>query len=185
MKILVSTMVAAALCAGSVLAQSSEVGQRRENQQDRIAQGVKSGSLTAGETANLESKEHAINQEVKTDRTLNGGHLTNQEKGIVNQQQNQMSKQIYNDKHNNAKQNYGSSEVGQRQQNQQDRIANGVASGKLNAKQTANLEKSESAINQEVRTDRKLNGGKLTGGERKQVNQQQNQVSRKIYKAKH
>src|SRR6266436_9335504 len=37
------------------------IAQRKENQQDRIAQGVKSGQLTAGETANLETKEAAIN----------------------------------------------------------------------------------------------------------------------------
>ena len=116
---------------------------------------------------------------------MNGGHLTKQEKAIVNQQQNQMSKQIYSDKHNNAKQNFGSSEVGKRQENQQDRIANGIQSGKLNARQAANLEKGESAINQEVRTDRKLNGGKLTATEKKQVNQRQNQMSGKIYRAKH
>jgi hypothetical protein len=185
MKIMVSITLAASLWAAGAYAQSSEVGKRQENQQDRIAQGVKSGSLTAGETANLESKESAIHQEVKTDRSLNGGRLTNQEKAIVNRQQNQMSGQIYNDKHNAAKQNYGSSEVGKRQENQQDRIANGIASGKLNAKQTANLEKGESAVNQEVRTDRKLNGGKLTPAERKQVNQQQNHLSKQIYKAKH
>ena len=29
----------------------TEVGQRKENQQDRIAQGVQSGQLTAGETS--------------------------------------------------------------------------------------------------------------------------------------
>ena len=31
------------------------IHQRKENQQDRIAQGVKSGQLTAGETAHLET----------------------------------------------------------------------------------------------------------------------------------
>jgi hypothetical protein len=185
MKNVILTTIAASFLAAGAWAQSSEVGQRAENQQDRVAQGVKSGSLTAGETSNLESKEHAINQEVKTDRALNGGHLTNQEKQIVKGQQNQMSKQIYSDKHNAAKQNYGSSEVGKRQENQQDRIGNGIASGKLNARQAANLEKGESAVNQEVRTDRKLNGGKLTNGQRKQVNQQQNKISKKIYQAKH
>jgi hypothetical protein len=185
MKSLIYVAIAAAFVTGGAFAQSSEVGKRAENQQDRIGQGVGSGSLTAGEAANLESKEHAINQEVKTDRSLNGGHLSSQEKKTVNQQQNQMSRQIYNDKHNAAAQNYGSSEVGKRQENQQDRIAQGVASGKLNAAQTARLEKGESAINQEVRTDRKLNGGKLSPAERKTVNQQQNNMSRKIYKAKH
>ncbi len=33
------------------------VQDRKDNQQDRIAQGVKSGELTAGETSNLEKKE--------------------------------------------------------------------------------------------------------------------------------
>ena len=77
------------------------------------------------------------------------------------------------------------SEVGARSENQQDRIANGVASGKLNAGQTARLEKGEASINKEVKADRSANGGKLTAAERKQVNQQQNQESRKIYRAKH
>jgi len=96
-----------------------------------------------------------------------------------------MSKQIYTDKHNAARQNFGSSEVGKRQENQQDRIANGVQSGKLNAGQTARLEKNQAAINQEVKTDRKVNGGTLTAAEKKQVNRQQNRQSRRIYKAKH
>ncbi len=38
------------------------INQRKENQQDRIAQGVKSGELTAGETANLEKKESNLNR---------------------------------------------------------------------------------------------------------------------------
>ena len=157
-----------------------------ENQQERVAQGVKSGQLTAGETANVETKVAAINQEVRTDRTLNGGKLTGQEKQTVNRQQNQMSKQIYADKHNAATQPSGTkSEVGARAKNQQERIGNGIASGKLKPGQTAKLEKNEAGINKEVKTDRSANGGKLTAAERKQVNQQQNQASRKIYKAKH
>ena len=88
---------------------------------------------------------------------MNGGKLTGQEKAIVNGQQNNLSGQIYNDKHNGATQSYGNSKVGARQENQQDRIANGTPSGKLSAGQTAHLEKNEAAVNQEVRTDRKLN----------------------------
>src|SRR6266705_1646364 len=71
------------------------VAQRKENQQDRIAQGVKSGQLTAGETANLEMKEAAINGETKADRAANGGKRTAAEKKQINGQQNQLSKQIY------------------------------------------------------------------------------------------
>lgn len=161
------------------------VNQRRENQQDRIAQGAQSGSLTAGETANLEQKETAINQEVRTDRSLNGEHLTQQEKKIVNGQQNAMSRQIYGDKHNAATQHYGNNDVDGRRENQQDRIANGIASGKLTAGQTSRLEKKESAVNQETRVDRKLNGGHLTGAEKTQINRQQNRLSKQIYKDKH
>ena len=185
MKRMALVVMSAALVAAAGFAQSTEVGQRKENQQDRVAQGVKSGQLTAGETSNLEKKEATINQEVRTDRSLNGGKLTGAERKTVNQQQNQMSKQIYNDKHNASTQHYGNNKVDSRRENQQDRIANGIASGKLNAGQASRLEKGQSALNQEVHTDRTLNGGKLTNGERKQVNNQQNRMSGKIYKAKH
>ncbi len=108
-------------------AKKSEVAQRKENQQDRIAQGVKSGQLTPGETANLETKEAAINGETQADRAANGGKLTPAEKARVNRQQGHLSKQIYNDKHNSSTAPGGNkSEVGQRQENQQDRIAQGV-----------------------------------------------------------
>ncbi len=73
---------------------------RAENQQDRIAQGVKSGQLTPRETAKLERKEAKIRKEVKQDRAANGGHMTAAERKQVNQQQNQVSKKIYKDKHN-------------------------------------------------------------------------------------
>jgi hypothetical protein len=178
-------IVAATVTLMGAAAQSNQVNQRKENQQDRVAQGIKSGQLTSGETAKLETKEAAINQEVRTDRTLNGGKLTGQEKQIVNRQQNQMSKQLYADKHNAVVQPTPKSEVGARRENQQDRIANGVASGKLSAGQTARLEKGETALNQEVKADRTANGGKLTPAEKQQVNQQQNQMSRKIYRDKH
>src|SRR5215472_17388690 len=82
----------------------NEVGKRAENQQDRIAQGIKSGQLTAGEAANLEHKEAGINREVRNDRAANGGHLTAQERTQVNRQQNRVSNQIYNKKHNGRRQ---------------------------------------------------------------------------------
>jgi len=161
------------------------VAQRKENQQDRIANGVKSGQLNAGETANLESKEAAINGETRADRAANGGKLTSAEKQQINQQQNQVSKQIYQDKHNANTAHYGNNEVGQRRENQQDRIAQGVKSGQLTAGETAKLENQQHAINQQVAADRQANGGKLTPGEKKQVNKEQNAASKNIYNKKH
>jgi hypothetical protein len=169
----------------STPAKQPTVGQRKENQQDRIAGGVKSGQLTAGETANLETKEAAINGETRADRAANGGKLTSAEKQQVNQQQNQLSKEIYNDKHNANTAHYGNNAVGQRKENQQDRIAEGVKSGQLTAGETAKLENQQKGINQQVKADRAANGGKLTPGEKQQVNQEQNAASKNIYNKKH
>jgi len=83
-----------------VMSSFGQVAARKENQQDRIAQGVKSGQLTPGETAHLEKRESGINRETRTDRNANGGHLTAAEKAKVNRQQNRVSKRIYADKHN-------------------------------------------------------------------------------------
>jgi hypothetical protein len=159
---------------------------RKENQQDRIANGVKSGELTASETANLEKKESSLNQEERDMRKLDDGKLSAADKSTLNQQQNQLSKQIYRDKHNSAEQNTDpNSEVGKRAENQQDRIAQGIKSGQLTAGEAAHLENNEAKINQEVRTDRAANGGKLTAKEKAQVNRQQNRQSRQIYRDKH
>lgn len=93
-----------AITAGLLLAGLSyadeKIHDRKENQQDRIAQGVKSGSLTPRETAHLENKEANLNKEIRTDRKANGGNLTNNQKAQVNRQQNRLSKSIYKDKHN-------------------------------------------------------------------------------------
>src|SRR5580700_2237054 len=129
------------------------IAQRKENQQDRIANGVASGQLTAGETANLETKEAAINGETKADRAANGGKLTGAEKTQINQQQNGLSKQIYQDKHNANTAQYGNNKVGQRRENQQDRIAQGIKSGQLTAGETAKLENQQRGINQQVKAD--------------------------------
>ena len=159
--------------------------QRRENQQDRIANGVQSGQLTAGETKSLEGREANLNREIRDDRAANGGKLTSAEKAQVNRQQNNVSKQIYNDKHNATTAHYGNNVVGQRRQLQQTRIANGIRNGQLTAGQTSKLENREQGINQQVHADRAANGGKLTAQQKTQINHAQNRASRAIYKNKH
>ena len=104
----------------------------------------------------------------------------------MHQQQNGVSKDIYQDKHNSRVQNVDpKSEVGQRQRNQQERIAQGVKSGQLTAGETAHLEGREAAVNKEVHNERAANGGTLTPAERRQVNRQQNRNSGAIYNKKH
>jgi hypothetical protein len=167
-------------------AEAGRIKKRAENQQDRIAQGVKSGQLTARETGRLERKESALNHEVKDMRQLNGGTLTNKDKAIVNHQQNELSRGIYSQKHDAQTQNTSpKTEIGQRKENQQDRIGQGIQSGELTAREAGRLEGKETALNQETRDMRKLDGGKLTPGDKKLVNQQQDRLSKQIYDQKH
>jgi hypothetical protein len=75
--------------------------------------------------------------------------------------------------------------IKERKENQQKRIAKGVANGSLTPKETARIEHNEAKINKEVRQDRKANGGNLTNKEKAKVNRQQNKVSKEIYNQKH
>ncbi len=104
-RIIVSIMTGALLVGACTAAFADEkIHDRKENQQQRIAKGVKSGSLTPHETAKVENHESKLNKEIRTDRQANGGNLTNNEKRQVNQQQNQLSNQIYREKHNGVTQ---------------------------------------------------------------------------------
>lgn len=118
-------------------------------------------------------------------RSEDDGHLTSADRTKLNNQQNKLSDKIYDDKHNAAQDHFGNSEVGQRQENQQDRIAQGVKSGQLTAGETAKLENQQQGINREVGGMRQANGGKLTQADKKAVNQQQNKASKNIYNKKH
>jgi len=161
------------------------VNGRRFNQQGRIANGVASGQLTAGETKNLEGREAGLNKEIHNDRAANGGTLTPQERQQVNRQQNNLSRSIYDDKHNAATEHYGNNEVGARRDNQQQRIANGIRSGQMSPSEAAKAEGHEQNINRQVAADRQANGGKLTPAEKKNINQKQNNASKQIYNEKH
>jgi hypothetical protein len=104
--IILTSAALLALASPAVFAQQAAandpmtINQRKENQQDRIAQGVNSGQLTAGETKNLETKESALNREEHGMRAADNGHLTAADRATLNHQQNKLSRQIYNKKHN-------------------------------------------------------------------------------------
>ena len=83
----------------SVTFAQNRIAQRKENQQDRIANGVKNGQLTAGQTARLEHQEAGINKEERGMRAQDNGHLTKQDRKTIHAQQNQESRRIYRDKH--------------------------------------------------------------------------------------
>ena len=73
--------------------------------------------------------------------------------------------------------------IDQRQENQQKRIDNGVASGALTAKETANLEKREIKIEGDKEAAKA--DGKVTAAEHRKLTREQNRTSRAIHRKKH
>jgi hypothetical protein len=76
-------------------------------------------------------------------------------------------------------------EVNQREQNQQDRIANGEKNGALTPGQASRLENREQHIENQEKADMAAHKGHLTKNEQRQLNKEQNRTSRQIYKDKH
>ncbi|WP_232296204.1 hypothetical protein [Terriglobus sp. TAA 43] len=81
-------------------AAQQDIQQRKVDQQDRIANGVRSGELTPRETSHLEHQEAAINHEEHAMRQADNGHLTHADRSALKSQQNAESRRIYRDKHN-------------------------------------------------------------------------------------
>jgi len=188
--ILLTSAALIVLTVSPILAQQSNapdptIAQRKDNQQDRIAQGLQTGQLTAGETKRLETGEAAVNKEESNMRAVDDGHLSAADRARLSRQQNLLSDRIYDDKHNARTAHYGNNEVGQRRENQQDRIAQGIQSGPLTAGETARLERQQQSINREDASMRAANGGKLTSADRAALNQRQKNASRNIYAKKH
>ncbi|MGA3214050.1 MAG: hypothetical protein ABSD20_22325 [Terriglobales bacterium] len=114
------TIALGGLLAGSVAAQTSSAGttsgagpgvydpnhprvnqvnRREQDQQNRIAKGVKNDNLTPGQTAHLEKGEARLERNEKKDMANDNGHLTKQNQKQLNQEANKESARIYNDKH--------------------------------------------------------------------------------------
>lgn len=77
----------------------NEVNQREQNQQQRIANGVQNGKLSAQQTSELEQREANVQNREQKDMAEHNGHLTKAEQRGINRQQNRISKSIYKDKH--------------------------------------------------------------------------------------
>lgn len=80
-------------------------------------------------------------------------------------------------------QNTNTPKIDQRQENQQNRIANGIKSGELTAKETQNLEKRETRIEADKQAAKA--DGKVTAAERRKLTREENKASRAIYRKKH
>lgn len=104
-------VIGAAMASGSVMAQAAtdqdvpghprvnEVNNRLTNQQNRINNGLKNGTMTQGQAARDETHDANIARRESVDEAKNGGHLTKQEDHNLNHSENRNSKRVYNQKH--------------------------------------------------------------------------------------
>src|SRR5579863_106992 len=93
----------AAVTAGSAMAESQwekdhprrdQVNDRLQNQNKRIHNEVKEGEISKKQANALHKQDHQIRQEERDMASQNGGHITKQEQGTLNQQENHVSKEI-------------------------------------------------------------------------------------------
>jgi hypothetical protein len=97
---------AAAMLAGAVGTASAEtnwqkshprrtqVNHRLHNQNRRIHNDVKNGTMTRRQAATVHREDHRVRQEERDMARQNGGHLTKPEQRVLNHQENGISGQI-------------------------------------------------------------------------------------------
>jgi len=160
------------------------VNGRQHQQRERIQQGVASGELTRRETGKLAEEQRDIRQLERAYKS--DGTLTGAERRDLQHEQNQASRDIYQQKHDAqdrppaAVRDPG---VNERQANQTARIAQGVKSGELTRDEAQDLRTERRDIRDLEQTYK--SDGSLTRDERRDLQQQLNQQSREIYEEKH
>lgn len=75
--------------------------------------------------------------------------------------------------------------VDQRHENQQDRIAGGIANGSLTPGEARQVERQQGSIDRQEARMRSRDGGHLTAADRTRLQHRENHASRHIYRAKH
>ena len=185
------TLLAAALslaCAGA-FAQTTAASttQRDVNQQTRIENGLKDGSLSTKEAAKLEKEESRVDRLQAKD--LKDGKLTNVERAQLNAAQNKVSGDIAADKHNAVTGNPNSASSKRMQAdvarnvNQENRIEGGIQNGSLTNHEVSKLQRGQAHV------DRKEAAaganGHVSAAEQRRVQRSENHQSNRIYRQKH
>ncbi|MGI8788980.1 MAG: hypothetical protein ACR2HG_14655 [Pyrinomonadaceae bacterium] len=159
------------------------INRRQARQERRIEQGAANSSLTPKETYRLEKQEARISELEAKDRA-SGGRLSLKERAELNRLLNSEDHRIYQQKHDAQGYNPNSANINQRQENQTNRIEQGVANGSLTPQETYRLERQEARISELEAKDR-TSGGRLSASERAELNRLLNSESHRIYVQKH
>lgn len=98
MKVATAALLSIGLMTG--VAQAQTVDQRHYDQQRRVDQGIRNGSLRPGEVRRVENQQHSIDRQEARMRYRDGGHLTGYDRARLQQRENHASRDIYRAKHN-------------------------------------------------------------------------------------
>lgn len=77
----------------------AEVNGRLGNQNRRIQAGLKDDQLTRGQAQQIHSEDRDIRDQERLYAKDHNGHISKGEQQLLNQQENSVSKQIYDDRH--------------------------------------------------------------------------------------
>jgi hypothetical protein len=83
---------------------AATINQRREHQQMRIGEGIRTGRLNARQGARLERREASIGRQERHMRAADGGRLTHFDRVRLNHRLNRTSRAIYRAKHRSMRQ---------------------------------------------------------------------------------
>jgi hypothetical protein len=100
---LASTIGFAQAAPSAVGHHSVTINQRREHQQQRIAQGIKTGHLNVRQAARLERREASIGRQERRMRVAGHGRLNRTARVRLNRRLNRTSRAIYRAKHSPAR----------------------------------------------------------------------------------
>ena len=184
------SLIATALslaCAGA-FAQTTAAStvQRDVNQQTRIENGLKDGSLSTGEAAKLEKEASRVDRLQAKD--LKDGKLSNAERAQLNAAQNKVSSDIAADKHNAVTGNPNSASSKRMQAdvarnvNQEKRIEAGIQNGSLTHHEVAKLESGQARVDHKEAVAG--SDGHVSKAEQKNIQHAEDHQSKKIHHEK-
>jgi len=183
---LIATVLSLACAGAFAQTTTASTTQRDVNQQTRIENGLKDGSLSTQEAAKLEKEQSHVDR--LQARDLKDGKLSTAERAQLNAAQNKVSGDIATDKHNAVTGNpiSASSQRIQadvaRNINQEKRINAGVQNGSLTNHEVAKLERGQAHVDRKEAAAGR--NGRISKGEQASVQRSENRQSRRIHHEK-
>jgi len=179
--VLTGTLMLGLGLAAPALAEEAVIDQRRANEEKRIADGLRDGSLTPSEAARLEREQARISREEQ--RFLSDGHLSPRERRHLQRDEQRASRHIWRERHDRQGNMAPTPYMDRRLENEQHRIDAGTADGSLTEREARRLQRAEDRIRAEE--ERFKSDGNFTPRERQKVVRDENRLSRQISRQRH